>query len=267
MENYVEHKDSYKIYDIAGALSEYFKEGSVLLSEMLSLIDIKSDVPYKVEIKIAQESATNLFSEHIKYKDKPYNGKILLFISKSSFSPARIIRNYKTRYLEEESPIYSIDNADFIIEKKDENFIFKRRYDHNIPKIYIPKLNILDVDRFSELYQQLEDKGYLTYPAIIYFYRGVPAFKLGLSTQSIDLEEIQSFNRELWINYNPANDNLIIKDNRKKPLLTPEEMFTIPIPKEEIYKDYISIIDEYIANKSSKDSPKKLIKSEINNNH
>ncbi len=248
MEKNVEDKQSYKISEIAIALREYLKEGYNILNEMLSLIDIKSDYPYKTVIKIAQGDADNLFSEHIIYKDKPYDGKILLFISKSGFSPLRMIRNYKTRYVEEENPLYSVDNADFIIKKEVENFVFERRYNHDISRMYRPKLNILDIDKFSKLYQRLEEEGYLTYPSILFFHKEKPYFSFGLSSQCITLEQIQRYNRELWINYDPSNDSLYVKDSRKNPELTAEQMFNLEIPKEEIYKGYTSIIDKNLIN-------------------
>ena len=248
MEKSAEDKQFYKISEIAIALREYLKEGYNILNEMLSLIDIRSDIPYKTEIKIAQSDATNLFSEHIIYKDKPYDGKILLFISKSGFSPLRMIRNYKTRYMEEENPLYSVDNADFIIMKEAENFVFERRYNHDIPRTYRPKLNILDIDKFSKLYRRLEEEGYVTYPSILFFHRENPDFSFGLSSQGITLEEVQSNNKGLWINYDPSNDSLYVRDNRKNPELTPEQMFSLKIPKEEIYKGYASIIDKNLTN-------------------
>ena len=254
MEEYKDCKDYYKVYEIARALREYLKEGYRILYEMLSLIDIKSDVPYNAEIKIAQSTATNLFSKHIIYKDGPYKGEILLFISKSGFSLARMIQNYKTRYIEEESPLYSVDNADFIIEKKDGQFVFVKRYNHDIPNAYRPELNILDLDKFSELYKRLEEEGYLTYPEIIYFYRGNPNFSFELSSQTIHLEQTQPNGRCLMIDYNPSNDSLFIRDNRKNPELTPEQMFCLPIAKEEIYKEYVSLIDKNLTNEKLLDS-------------
>ena len=134
MEKYKDDKQYYKIFEIVMALREYLKEGYTILFEMLSLIDIKSDVPYNVEIKIFQSDATNLFSEHIIYKDEPYDGKIWLFISKSRFSPTRMLRNYKTKYMEYETPLYSVDNADFTIEKKYGNFVFERKGNYNISR-------------------------------------------------------------------------------------------------------------------------------------
>ena len=45
------------------------------------------------------------------------------------------------------------------------------------------------------------------------------------------------------IRYNPADDSLYIKDNRKNPELSSKQMFCLPIAKEEIYKRYAFIID------------------------
>lgn len=250
MEKYNDDKYYYKVSEIAGALKEYLKEGYRILYEMLSLIDIKSDVPYNVEIKIHQGSAVNLFREHIIYEDGLYDGKILLFISKSRFSPARMFRNYKTRYMEDEDPLYSVDNADFIIEKENGSFTFKKRYNHDISRTYKPKLSIIDIDRFAKLYQRLEEEGYLTYPSILYFSRGNPEFSFVLSSQRISLQQSQDqySNRYLIIEYAPSKDLLYVKDNRKNPELTPEQMFDLKIPKEDIYKGYASIIDKNLKN-------------------
>ncbi len=261
-------KDYYKVSEIAISLRDYLQEGYRILYKMLSLININSSVPYKAEIKIIQESATNLFSEHIIYKDEPYKGMILLFISKVGFSPLRIIRNYKTRFIEEESPLYSIDNADFIIENKDGEFVFKERYEHNLPHKYRPNLSILDKDKFLKLYQKLEMEGYLTNPAITFFNKGTPDFSFSLSSQRISLEEIQSNNKSLWISYDPCKDLLLVKDNRKNPKLTINQMLNLLIPKEEIYKGYVSILEKNMNNldntlldlKSKEEQSKRLIK-------
>ena len=247
MEKHENDKQFYSVFEITKTMRDYLKEGYRILFEMLSLIDIKSDVPYNVEIKIAQGDANNLFSEHIIYKDEPYDGKILLFISKSRFSLARMLRKYKTEFMEEENPIYSIDNADYIIEKRNGNFLFKDRYNHDISGKYSPKLNILDIDKFSKLYQRLEEEGYLTYPSIMYFNNN-PEFTFVLGSQRISLEQTQTHNKELRIEYNPSNDSLYVRDNRKNPELTPKQMICLRIPKEEIYKGYASIIDKNLAN-------------------
>lgn len=253
MEKYENDKQFYSVFEITNAMRDYLKEGYRILFEMLSLINIKSDVPYNVEIKIAQGDANNLFSEHIIYKNVPYDGKILLFISKSRFSPTRMLRKYKTEFMEEENPLYSIDNADFIIKKNDGTFVFKERYNHDISGKYRPNLNILDIDKFSKLYQRLEDEGYLTYPSIMYFNNN-PEFSFVLCSQCISLEQTQAHNRALRIEYNPSNDSLYVRDNRKNPELTPEQMLGLKIPKEEIYQGYASIIDKNLANERIYDS-------------
>ena len=73
-------------------------------------------------------------------------------------------------------------------------------------------------------------------------------FTFVLGSQCISLEQTQTHNKELRIEYNPSNDSLYVRDNRKNPELTPEQMFQLKIPKEEIYKGYTSIIDKYMAN-------------------
>lgn len=251
MEKNEKDRQYYTVFEITKALREYLKEGYRILYEMLPLIGIKSDCPYKVEIKIAQEDATNLFSEHIIYKDEPYNGKILLFISKSGFSPARMIRNYKTEFMQEENPLYSIDNADYIIEKRDESFVFQERYNHDILGKYRPELNIIDIDKFNILYQRLEEEGYLTYPSIKYFNHSNPYFSFVLGSQRISLEEVQTYHRCFRMEYNPSNNSLLVRDNRKDSEFTSEQMFGLKIPKDDIYKGYVSIIDEKIINEQT----------------
>lgn len=242
-------RETYKVSEIMVSLREYLLEGYRILDDMLSLIDIGSPVPYKTHIKISQGSATNLFTDHIIYRDSPYDGKILLFISKSRFSPARMIRDYKTRYVEDENPLYSVDNADFIIKAKGENFVFEKRYDHDIPRTYKPTLNILNKEKFAKLYKRLEDEGYLTYPSIMYFHyeKGLD-YSFVLSSQSISLEQNDSVKRGLMIQYNPYDDSFFIRDNRKNPKLSAKEMLDLPIDRCEIHEGYASIIDKNLDN-------------------
>ena len=246
----------YIISDIYKALRGYLLEEYKVLSEMLSLIKIDSNVSYDARIKILQEEATNILGNFINYKTGLYKGKILLFISKSGFSPARMVRNYKTRYNEDNDPLYSVDNADFIIEKEEDNFVFKNRYNYDISNTYRPKLSIKDLDRFSQLYQKLEDNGYLTYPSIMYFNRNDPEYSFSISSQRISLQQNQSYNKDLIIEYDPKDDSFLVKDNRKKPNLTSKEMFNLPISKKNIYKGYANIIDNYLSYMNSQESEK-----------
>jgi hypothetical protein len=244
-------KNSYKISDIIISLKDYLREGYEILEEMLNLIDIKSNAPYKTHIKVMQGDANNLFCKHITYKEEPYEGQILLFIFKSRFTPARMIRNYKTRFEEERNPLYSIDNADYIIKKEGEDFIFEKRYNHNLPRTYDPSLSILNKEKFAKLYKRLEDEGYLTFPSIQYFHHDEePDYSLNIGSQCISLEQVNWINdRELFIRYDPLDDSFFIKDNRKNPKLSAKQMLDIEIDRSEIYKGYASIIDRNLASR------------------
>ena len=244
-----EEKEYYRFIDIAVALREYLKEGYNILNEMLSLIDIKSDVKYKVSIKLSQQRAFNLLEKQIKYKDKPYSALILLFVSKSGFSPLRMIRNHRTLFEEDTNPLYSIDNADFIIERKDGKVVINNRYKYDIPRTYRPQLTILDDEKMNALYQRLENEGYIGFPAITYFYNGYPEWHFNLSFQNLHLEEVESYNRYLVIDYDPSTDTLTVRDNRKNSKCSAKESLNREIPKEVIYKGYRDIIDKYLASK------------------
>ena len=241
-------KNNYRFYEIVYGLRDYLLEEYRILSEMLSLIDIESEDPCEVEIKISQKTVSNFFNNHIVYSDKPYNGELLLFISKTRFSPFRIIRKYKTRYVEYDTPLYSIDNADYSIEKKDEEFIFKRKDKNTIKRSYEPILRIINKEKFAELYHLLETKGYLSYPGILFFHHGTPDFSLNIDSQNIGMEESENYNAGLRIEYDPLTDSLYANDTRKNALLSPGQMFSLRIPKKEIYKGYASIIDSKISN-------------------
>lgn len=244
------NKDSYNCYEMISATRDYLREGYAILNKMLSLIDINSDVPYEASIKIAQEMVSNIFTSHIIYKDEPYNGRILLFISKKGFNPMRMIRNYQTRYNEDEDPRYSIDHVDLTIEKIDGDFVFKDRYDHNIKRKYQPKLNILDKDKFNVLYQRLVDEGYLTYPHLLYFNKKDldNHFSFALGSQDVGMELSKTLKECMRFEYFPEDDSFIIQDTRKKPNLSIKELLEYPIDKIEIYKGYQDIIERNLNN-------------------
>ncbi len=247
MENNMEERQYYTVCEIIGTLRDYLKEGYKILYDMMALVDIKSDVPYFFEIKIAQGSACNFLGSHVTYKDGLYGGKILLFITKTGFFPIRLLRDIKTLFNEENDPLYSVDHADFIVDKVDEEFVFKKRYNHDIPRTYKPMLTIIDKEEFARLYQRLEDEGYLTFPDFLYFSNSKPDFSFGIGSQRISLQQSDYNGRGLMIEYDPSDDTLFVKDDRKKPELTIDEMFNLKIPREEIYEGYASIIDKNLA--------------------
>ena len=249
----MEEKKEYKYSEIIVSLSDYLKEGYVILNNLLSLINIDSKVPYDAYIKIDQEHLANIFSDHIEYQDEPYNGRILLFISKSKFkhAPTRMIREYKARYIEDNNPLYSIDHSDFIIRKENGEYIFEQKNIQHDTRAFKPQLSIMDKEKFDKLYQRLEDEGYLTFPSIICFSRGISNHFIAISSQGVEIEETQNLKRGLMIHYDPSNDTFLVRDNRKDPLLSPRQMLDVTIDKKEIHKGYVAIIDNYFAKHNS----------------
>lgn len=251
----MEKRDYYTFEELFFGLKDYFSEGNNILHQLHDLIDINSDVPYKTHIYIDQKTATNFMGDTIIYNDNyDYTGTIYLRVYKSGFSPAKVIRQHQTMFLEKEDSRYSIDNADFIIKVENGEISFPRRYKHNIPKTYRPVLKVKDTKKFVELYQRLLDEGYLTYPDIMYFFpdkQDGTSTHITLGTNAIGLESVDFIHsnildRALIFRYNFYDNKIYYRDWRKNTKSTVKDLVHVKIKKENIYKGYIPYIEEYI---------------------
>lgn len=222
-------KKYYKYGEMILALREEYKECKHLLDELNKCINIKSDN--------SNFYFTVLLSDDDKVQDLS-DRKILLFVEKRYLDVLK-----KIQYLKYNWYVQFLYSAFFIAEKKDNGLYGLEYKDILTPvdgKKYIPKVEIIDQDKFSELVDEL----LLT--DLMQLKQGYFSNNHNNISLNFDDAYISTLlGDKSFITWNGIHDNFKYLITRHNSPALIEEILSLEMPADKISQDWLRLLEKH----------------------